>query len=56
MADTDDTILSGPVAAVADNLGVEYVISFRFSGSGMQTPPPLRDAREADFSGRGVDR
>lgn len=58
MADTDDTILSGPVAAVADNLGVEYVISFRFGGLGMQTKkkPPLHDAREADFSGRGVDR
>lgn len=36
MGDTDDTILSGPVAAVADNLGVEYVISFRFGGSGTQ--------------------
>lgn len=35
MADTDDAILSAPVAAVASNLGVEYVISFRFGGSGM---------------------
>lgn len=36
MADTDDAILSAPVAAVASNLGVEYVISFRFGGSGMR--------------------
>lgn len=39
MADTDNTVLSGPAAS---NLGVEYVISFRFSGSGMAKS--VRDA------------
>lgn len=53
MADTDDTILSGPVAAVANNLGVEYVVSFRFGGSGMLFEKKKKKVRrEADFLGQ----
>lgn len=59
MADTDDTILSGPVAAVADNLGVEYVISFRFGGLGMQTkknPPSVMPVRLISRGAGWIDR
>lgn len=47
MADTDGTKLSDGVAAVANNLGVEYVISFRFTGSGVffSSKPNFVDVR-----------